>query len=99
MLLLKKVITRLENSSAPELLKLEKQCDGRYFCKDWHSCNSHLSEDVYLGEQNEKFKSKEILFSETLLFEVSYKSAHIPLEKIIKIKVHVTFILRQVMFR
>lgn len=60
MLLLKKVITRLENSSAPELLKLEKQCDGRYFCKDWHSRTFHLSEDVHLGDQNEKFKSTEI---------------------------------------
>ena len=99
MLLLKKVITRLENSSAPELLKLEKQCDGRYFCKDWHSRNSHLSEDVYLGEQNEKFKSTEILFSETFFFEVSYKSANTSLEEIMKNKVHVIFILRQVMFR
>lgn len=99
MLLLKKVITRLENSSAPELLKLEKQCGARYFCKDWHSRTFHLSEDVHLGEQNEKFKSTEILFSETFFFEVSYKSANTPLEEIIKIKVHVIFILRQVMFR
>lgn len=68
MLLLKKVITRLENSSAPELPKLEKQCDGRYFSKDLYSQTFHLSEDVLLGEQNEKFKSTEILFSETFFF-------------------------------
>lgn len=99
MLLLKKVITRLENSSAPELLKLEKQCYGSYFCKDWHNRTFHLSEDVHLGDQNEKCKSTERLFSETFFFEVSYKSANTSLEEIIKIKVHVIFILRQVMFR
>lgn len=99
MLLLKKVITRLENSSAPELLKLEKQCYRSYFCKDWHNRTFHLSEDVHLGDQNEKFKSTEGLFSETFFFEVSYKSANTSLEEIIKIKVHVIFILRQVMFR
>lgn len=99
MLLLKKVITHLENSSAPELPKLEKQRDGRYFSKDLHSQTFHLSEDVLLGEQDEKFKSTEILFSETFFFEVSYKSANTSLEEIMKNKVHVIFILRQVMFR
>ena len=39
------------------------------------------------------------IFSETFFFEVSYKSANTSLEEIIKIKVHVIFILRQVMFR
>lgn len=74
MLLLKKVITRLENSSAPELPKLEKQCDGRYFSKDLQSQTFHLSEDVLLGEQNEKFKSTEILFSETFSLKFPTKA-------------------------
>jgi len=72
---------------------------GGIFPKIGIAKSFHLSEDVHLGEQNEKFKSTEIIFSETFFFEVSYKSANTSLEEIMKNKVHVIFILRQVMFR
>ena len=68
---------------------------GGIFAKIGIAVLFHLSEDVHLGEQNEKFKSTKILFSEAFFFRVSFKGANTSL----KIKVHVIFILSQLMFR